>query len=363
MSQNTSPRVLYVDDEAINQYIAEEILTALGAEVDTASDGLQALRLVRTGHYALVVTDVEMPLMDGPTFTHILRQDTRYEKLPILACTAISTREEEESLLGRGFDAVIRKPFDSDTLREALAGYAAPAKSLPPPKEAPAPPVPPVEAPGEASLRIPGFSVREGLARIMGNLPLYVSLLLDFRRELAKASGDIRRFRQNADMPSIHAVVHKLKGISGNVGATELYSSIVDMEPRLHEADPATAEKLLDTLEGYVTTTLAALSEVEKTLVATEPPRAGQLSPAGEAPDLHRLRPALSKTLEFVRQHDTAARDALDAARPFLGEYGKAEVFDIQQSLDSFDFDKAESSLLHLARTLELELEDPHALS
>ena len=55
-----TPRTLFVDDESINQQIGAEILLALGAEADTADNGLQALRLIRTRHYAIVFTDVEM---------------------------------------------------------------------------------------------------------------------------------------------------------------------------------------------------------------------------------------------------------------------------------------------------------------
>lgn len=94
-----TPRTLFVDDESINQQIGAEILLALGAEADTADNGLQALRLIRTRHYAIVFTDVEMPVMDGATLTHILRSDSRYGELPIIACTAISSPEEEEALL------------------------------------------------------------------------------------------------------------------------------------------------------------------------------------------------------------------------------------------------------------------------
>lgn len=107
-----TPRTLFVDDESINQQIGAEILLALGAEADTADNGLQALRLIRTRHYAIVFTDVEMPVMDGATLTHILRSDSRYGELPIIACTAISSPEEEEALLQKGFTAVLRKPFD-----------------------------------------------------------------------------------------------------------------------------------------------------------------------------------------------------------------------------------------------------------
>ena len=106
-----TPRTLFVDDESINQQIGAEILLALGAEADTADNGLQALRLIRTRHYAIVFTDVEMPVMDGATLTHILRSDSRYGELPIIACTAISSPEEEEALLQKGFTAVLRKPL------------------------------------------------------------------------------------------------------------------------------------------------------------------------------------------------------------------------------------------------------------
>ena len=361
MSQNAAPRVLYVDDEAINQCIATEILLSLGAVADTASDGLQALNLIRTGRYALVVTDVEMPVMDGAVLTHILRKDSRYAEMPIIACTAISTDEEEKRLLEQGFSAVIRKPFDAEALRGALARFAASGGEAAGPAGDAAPlSAPSPDAIEEKDIRLPGFSVRDGLARVMGNVPLYVSLLFDFRRELANASADISRFRRDGDMPAIRAAVHKLKGVSGNVGATELYSRIVEAEPCLR-GSAETAEKHLDTLERYVTTTLAALAEAEKTLAAAEPRRAGEAA-EGEGPDLGKLRPALAETLRFVRQHDTAARDAFEEARPYLGASGKAEAFDIRQSLDSFDFDKAESSILHLARTLELELEESDAL-
>ncbi len=297
--------------------------------------------------------------MDGTALTHILRHDSRYQGLPIIACTAVSTNEEEKKLMEQGFSAVIRKPFDADALRDVLARFAAPGVGEADTDAAPFS-TPPTGVPTEKDIHLPGFSVPDGLARVMGNVPLYVSLLFDFRRELANASADIRRFRQEGDMPAILAAIHKLKGVSGNVGATELYARIVDTEPRLRE-DAETAEKHLDTLERYVTTTLKALAEAEKTLAPTESPHAVQ-SEEGEGPNIDKLRPILTETLRFIRQHDTAARDAFEEAKPFLGAFGKAEAFDIQQSLDSFDFDKAESSILHLARTLELELEESDAL-
>lgn len=134
-----TPRTLFVDDESINQQIGAEILLALGAEADTADNGLQALRLIRTRHYAIVFTDVEMPVMDGATLTHILRSDSRYGELPIIACTAISSPEEEEALLQKGFTAVLRKPFDVQAMQTALNRHATLSGEAPRPHQNPGP--------------------------------------------------------------------------------------------------------------------------------------------------------------------------------------------------------------------------------
>ena len=206
-----TPRTLFVDDESINQQIGAEILLALGAEADTADNGLQALRLIRTRHYAIVFTDVEMPVMDGATLTHILRSDSRYGELPIIACTAISSPEEEEALLQKGFTAVLRKPFDVQAMQTALNRHATLSGEAPAPSPDPRPRVEAGHAIREELEHLPGFSVRQGLDRVMGNLPLYVSLLFDFRRELAEADAEIRQARLRDDMPSIRASVHKLK--------------------------------------------------------------------------------------------------------------------------------------------------------
>ncbi|MFR9040739.1 MAG: response regulator, partial [Bilophila wadsworthia] len=134
-----TPHTLFVDDESINQQIGAEILLALGTEADTADNGLQALRLIRTRHYAIVFTDVEMPVMDGATLTHILRSDSRYGELPIIACTAISSPEEEEALLQKGFTAVLRKPFDVQAMQTALNRHATLSGEAPAPSPEPRP--------------------------------------------------------------------------------------------------------------------------------------------------------------------------------------------------------------------------------
>ena len=339
-----TPRTLFVDDESINQQIGAEILLALGAEADTADNGLQALRLIRTRHYAIVFTDVEMPVMDGATLTHILRSDSRYGELPIIACTAISSPEEEEALLQKGFTAVLRKPFDVQAMQTALNRHAtliSPRSSSTRPRRRGG-----ARHTGELE-HLPGFSVRQGLDRVMGNLPLYVSLLFDFRRELAEADAEIRQARLRDDMPSIRASVHKLKGISGNVGATDLYTQLVELEQCLQGGSAENVDNLLDTLYGYVTTAESVLAAAGQA-IAAYPEAPLSIPAAGETLDVHKLQPALCECLLLIRQYNTAAREAFGSVRRFLGGQCGAETNEIQHAIDTFDFEKAESAFCTL---------------
>ena len=84
---------------------------------------------------------------------------------------------------------------------------------------------------------------------------------------------------------------------------------------------------------------------------------------AGETLDVRKLQPALCECLLLIRQYNTAAREAFGSVRRFLGGQCGAEMNEIQHAIDTFDFEKAESGLLHLAQLLDLELREPNGLS
>ena len=83
----------------------------------------------------------------------------------------------------------------------------------------------------------------------------------------------------------------------------------------------------------------------------------------GETLDVRKLQPALCECLLLIRQYNTAAREAFGSVRRFLGGQCGAETNEIQHAIDTFDFEKAESGLLHLAQLLDLELREPNGLS
>jgi two-component system, OmpR family, response regulator len=118
---NALERVLYVDDDPDIREIAELALGDLaGLTVAVGSSGLEALDLVRSFGPQLVLLDVMMPGMDGPTAMQQIHDDPEFGQLPVVFLTAKIQSDEVERYLRLGAVDVIAKPFDPLTLGDQL---------------------------------------------------------------------------------------------------------------------------------------------------------------------------------------------------------------------------------------------------
>ena len=118
--------VLLVEDNPVNRLIGVEILKTLGLHVKTADDGEAALAACATQPPALVLMDLQMPVMDGLETTRRLRSlqgDGRLPQFPIVALTAHAMDGDREQALAAGIDAYLTKPILIDALRGELARW------------------------------------------------------------------------------------------------------------------------------------------------------------------------------------------------------------------------------------------------
>lgn len=111
-------RILIVDDSPDNQSLIQYYLRSIGADVDLASDGQQALQKVHANQYDIVLMDLEMPVMDGCTACDVMRKEG-YKK-PIVALTAHTWKEMQQKCMLYGFDAFLSKPVEKNKLITAL---------------------------------------------------------------------------------------------------------------------------------------------------------------------------------------------------------------------------------------------------
>ncbi len=209
--RGTPLRVLVVEDNAVNQRVAEQLLERLGCRVDVAGTGREALSLVARLSYDIVFMDCHMPEMDGYEATRQIRaSDTPSAGVPIVALTANAQEGERERCLAAGMNDYLTKPVSLEALAAALETWAGrrrggtPAAARPGPAAAPAfDPIPLGEM-----RRLDGKLASEICRLFLAETPL----------RLAELAGAVEAGR----LGDIQQVAHALKGSCLMIGAREL---------------------------------------------------------------------------------------------------------------------------------------------
>ena len=203
-------RILLVEDNPVNQRVAQRLLQKLAADVTIANNGAEALERVQESAFDAVLMDCQMPVMDGFTATRRIRewerQSGRGKRLPIIALTANVMSEDRESCIAAGMDAHLGKPIEPAQLVDCLCRYLKPEV-----------------APAEVD---------------MGALRELTGGDVEFERELIDtfvSSGDeclaeIVAALRISDFDTIGKRAHALKGASANIHASGLAAAASSLE-------------------------------------------------------------------------------------------------------------------------------------
>ena len=244
LQQIQGAHVLVVEDNEINQQVAREILEGAGLKVSLAANGQEAIDAIRKNKYDAVLMDVQMPVMDGYTATKEIRKweggmrNKGEAQIPIIAMTAHAMAGDADKSIKAGMNGHVTKPIDPDQLFSTLQKWIKPDKErthTEQPKvstEAIATGVSEPDA-EEFPKSLPGFDLADGLKRLQWNEKLYRKLLLDFGARYAGTADEIRQALDAKDFAQAHSLVHNLKGLAGNLAATDLQAAAVEMEKQV----------------------------------------------------------------------------------------------------------------------------------
>ncbi|HEY9840907.1 MAG TPA: response regulator, partial [Candidatus Obscuribacterales bacterium] len=321
-------KLLLVEDNLINQQVAQELLEAEGFQVQLAKNGQQALERLQQHNYDLVLMDLQMPVMDGYTATRQIRQDPQWQDLPILAMTADAVAGVRELVMAAGMNDCITKPIEMEELFGALIRWLPHMEGRPRPEADAAPPRPQ----GPQLPDIPGINLKSALYRASGNSRLYLKLLAEFCEIYADFGATGKRMAGSGEDGEFYRMVHTLTGVAGNLGMEALHQTARQLEARLKAGEPAAAETAQ--LEAEIEQMIAQLHQVLEHF--TPGPESShsdeELNQALNPEDLAMLE-------ELLEQFDPAAQLVLDrltglpaAARAAIG-----------QALDDFDFESAKT--------------------
>ena len=245
--------VLIAEDNEINQKVFLQQLALLGFAADVAGHGELAMALWRSGEYALLLTDLNMPKMDGYELSAAIRaEESGSRRIPIVALTANSLPGEERRCRAAGMDDFLTKPTPLVNLQAVLEHW------LPRPEPGPGtlpPPVPPAACPGPA---VPvDVSVLEGL---VGDDPVIVREFLEqFRLSARQAAAELRTACAEGQRAQSGALAHKLKSSARAVGALALGEVCEELEHAGKAAQAAIQPGLWHRLETELAAVEAAL--------------------------------------------------------------------------------------------------------
>lgn len=250
-----SARALLVEDNRINQRVAQGLLESLGCEVETVANGQQALAAYRPGYHDAILMDASMPVMDGLETTRRLRLGEQQAAgtaaechVPIIAMTAQAMPEDRQRCLDAGMDDYIVKPITRLALHAVLARHLpADAPLTAPPTCGNAPAVPSAfdshhlhgTAQGQAEV------IAEIIAMAMSDLPDKLRMVDD-----ALDAGDAKGLAQ---------ALHSLSGIAGSVGGQALGELARQLEKRARNGELTACQHQRAALAGAVEALCALL--------------------------------------------------------------------------------------------------------
>ena len=332
-------KVLLVEDNDINLELAIELLRDVGIEPDFARNGREGWEKVKENTYDCVLMDIQMPEMDGLTATRKIREEERFNSLPILAMTAHAMKGEREKSLSAGMNDHITKPIDPHILYNALIKYIkgeATANSVADFAEKNA------TADCDAPFQIEGVDVVNGLKRVAGKQDLYFKLLKTFVDNYTGVTAKAQKMVVEKNVPELAALLHTIAGVAGNIGITELYELAHPVSSELKNVSQEANPTLNST---HLQKTIAVFTKLEKQLPIIEKfvkANAKTVAATTEVSD-DELNERLTALAKAIEDNDMQAGELCEEmiAKFTLSEDMKSKLTGIQKALNEFEFDAA----------------------
>lgn len=286
----SSVRVLVVEDNAINQQVARDILVNMGASVEVANNGHEALVWFDSNEitFDAILMDIQMPGIDGYETTRRIRQNPRDKNIPIIAITANAMAADREKCLAAGMNDYIAKPFDILQVGEVVAKWVGRTVFHP------ARPTISTREP-MFSDDAPGIDVGCALTRVDGNRVLVAWLLRNFVEHFTATPEEIANAAQSGNLARLLEIAHTLKGTALQLGARSLDKAARDFEHYATSSDWKPGSTVAGiVLERLLATLAEALASARHVAATLEPP----VQEATVQDDGGRLDPALVSDLE-----------------------------------------------------------------
>ena len=345
--------ILLVEDNEINRQMAKELLEIERFFVSVADNGQEAIEKIMSQAeneaYDVVLMDLQMPVLDGYTATREIRKDSRHNNLPIIAMTADAMGGVRDKVIEAGMNAYVTKPISPGDLFRALVKYIQPGNRNRLSGISAATP----DSKGERSDAdlpdiLPGINIKEALNRVGGNKRLFRKLLIKFCASHDSAVKEIVAALESGDRKTASRLAHTLKGVSGNIGARELYEAAKKLEAAINSEKEEVSD-LLECVSDNLKIIIPGIVSLGESQSVKRP------ETAGKGVDSLKVVPFLDELKMLLEENDIDALRKLDQLKEVLnGSTWQDELTVVEQSLRKYDSDTALKELDSLIGRLKI---------
>lgn len=257
-SSGARPRILLAEDSSAARVLTGALLQRIGAEVDTAENGEDALIFMQNYEYDLVIMDIEMPIMDGMTAAQSIRQlGGKAARTPIIALSAFLADTNKSSHWEEYFDHALAKPANKDKLYQAISRVLGPDAlgSTTTDKKNP-----------QVEVDTDGLINMEQQQVARGNLSdaEWVQLLQTATYDVAEVSQALSNTNALTGIDDIAAIARKLSTIAGLYGAEKLHRMAMALSSDASARQLAEIDAQIDATVNCATATSAVLRRLSK---------------------------------------------------------------------------------------------------
>ena len=206
--------ILLVEDNELNRLVASTIVQNHGARVTEAENGKEAVEILKSNIFHLVLMDLHMPIMNGQEATRYIRENIS-SSIPIIALTANAVKGENDNCIASGMNDYLSKPYKEEDLIKKISNWLHKEED----KE---------DGNGSSISKLYDLSLLESIGK--GNRDFITRMLNLFIEQVPVSVEEIKQAFQDNDLPKIKSVAHRIKPSIDNMGIGNLKTEIREIE-------------------------------------------------------------------------------------------------------------------------------------
>ncbi len=356
ISKLSGTRWLVAEDNLINRMVIAEFLQQAGVDMTLTEDGKEALKAFENNHFDAVLTDIQMPELDGFGLASAIRALPNGKTTPIIAVTAHFMQGYKEQCLGAGMNDYLTKPINQNELYKTMIEHLCPQTE---PQK-----IDNIYSNKDInsqqldndplSKTLYEINVSSALKQVGNNQQLFKNMIFSFEQQYSDADQQLLTYIQNNRNDEALRLVHTIKGLAGSFVASKFHESTIELESCMKNiSGQITFKDIEDEFEKFADnlhSICRQISEFKKTEIASAPNETHTIDNDKKI-NQNDIEATILQLGDLLDENNYQAKDQIEILKQSLPETEFESLLQqIHNSVSSFDFEAAKKNLVELKK-------------